>query len=53
MSKPLSILQQYWHYSSFRPQQEEIINALLEKKDVLALFPTGGGKSLCFFKYLH
>jgi ATP-dependent DNA helicase RecQ len=42
------ILKRYYGYSSFRPLQEEIINAVLEKKDVLALLPTGGGKSICF-----
>lgn len=33
---------------AFRPGQKEIISAVLEKKDVLAILPTGGGKSLCF-----
>ncbi|UEG51102.1 RecQ family ATP-dependent DNA helicase [Ferruginibacter lapsinanis] len=42
------ILQEYWGYDSFRPLQEDIINAVLDGKDVLALLPTGGGKSICF-----
>ncbi len=42
------ILKQYWGYNSFRPLQEDIINAVLDGKDILALLPTGGGKSLCF-----
>ncbi|MCS6824522.1 MAG: RecQ family ATP-dependent DNA helicase [Cytophagaceae bacterium] len=43
-----SILKKYWGYDSFRPLQEPIIQAVLEQKDVLALMPTGGGKSICF-----
>lgn len=42
------ILKQYWGYDVFRPLQEDIINAVLEGKDTLALLPTGGGKSICF-----
>lgn len=42
------ILSRYWGYDSFRPKQEEIITDAIEGKDVLAILPTGGGKSLCF-----
>ncbi len=42
------ILLKYWGYSTFRPLQEDIINASISGKDTLALLPTGGGKSLCF-----
>lgn len=45
---PLSILQQYWGHSTFRPMQEDIIRAALDGRDTLALLPTGGGKSVCF-----
>lgn len=41
-------LQKYWGYKGFRPLQREVIEAVLARKDVLALMPTGGGKSLCF-----
>jgi ATP-dependent DNA helicase RecQ len=42
------ILIKYWGYSHFRPLQEEIINAVLEGRDTLALMTTGGGKSVCY-----
>ncbi len=42
------ILQQHFGHANFRPQQEDIINAVLQGNDVLALLPTGGGKSLCY-----
>ncbi len=42
------ILKKYWHYDTFRPAQEDIINAALARRDTLVLLPTGGGKSLCF-----
>ena len=46
--KPVEVLKEYWGYESFRPKQEEIVNAALEDRDVLAILPTGGGKSICF-----
>ncbi len=42
------VLQKYWGYEAFRPMQEEIIHQALDGKDVLAILPTGGGKSICF-----
>ncbi len=45
---PKAILQQYWGYTSFKGSQESIINTLLDGADVMALLPTGGGKSVCF-----
>ena len=43
-----AVLQRVWGFDRFRPRQEEIVKAVLERKDTLALLPTGGGKSLCF-----
>ena len=48
MQQPINILEHYWNYTSFKPQQENIINAILDNEDVFTLMPTGGGKSLCF-----
>ena len=48
MTDAQKILQQYWNYDSFISPQEEIIEAVLNQKDVIALLPTGGGKSICF-----
>jgi len=45
---PKEILEQYWGFSEFRGSQEKIISAILLEQDVLALLPTGGGKSICF-----
>ena len=42
------ILKKYWGFSEFRTLQEEIITSVLEQRDVIALLPTGGGKSICF-----
>jgi ATP-dependent DNA helicase RecQ len=48
MSTPLQILKKYWGHEQFRPLQADIIDAVVAQKDVLALLPTGGGKSICF-----
>ena len=46
--KSIEILAHYWKHPSFRAPQEEIITAVLDRKDTIALLPTGGGKSICF-----
>lgn len=48
MSESLAILQKYWGHTSFRDPQEKVIDSVLNKRDTLALMPTGGGKSICF-----
>jgi ATP-dependent DNA helicase RecQ len=48
MDKSREILERVWGYNNFRPMQEEIVDAAIYGKDVLALLPTGGGKSICF-----
>lgn len=48
MQEAKNILQQYWNHTNFRGLQAPIIDAVMNNKDVLALLPTGGGKSLCF-----
>ena len=45
---PEDILKEFWGFSSFRGSQKKVIDAVLNKQDVLALMPTGGGKSICF-----
>jgi ATP-dependent DNA helicase RecQ len=48
MQQPIDFLEYYWHHTSFRPMQEDIIRAVLQNEDTFALLPTGGGKSICF-----
>lgn len=48
MASPATILQSVFGYTSFRHNQEAIIDHLLGGKDALVLMPTGGGKSLCY-----
>ena len=42
------LLKRYWGYDSFRPRQEDVIRDLIAGRDVAAVMPTGGGKSLCY-----
>lgn len=48
MNSALEILQKYWKYDTFRHPQDEIVEANLQGKNVLALLPTGAGKSICY-----
>ena len=47
-NRGLEILEKYYGYKSFRRGQENIINSILSGNDVLAIMPTGGGKSICY-----
>jgi ATP-dependent DNA helicase RecQ len=44
----LATLERYWGYSTFRPLQQDAMQAILDGRDSLVVLPTGGGKSLCF-----
>lgn len=46
--RALQLLQTYFGYTSFRPAQEAPVESLLNNEDVVAIMPTGAGKSICF-----
>ena len=48
MQRPKTLLRDIFGFNEFRPGQSEIIDAVADKQNVLAIMPTGGGKSLCF-----
>ncbi|MGG7175962.1 DNA helicase RecQ [Clostridium paraputrificum] len=48
VKKVLEVLEKFYGYKSFRKGQEEIINEISKKRDVLAIMPTGAGKSICY-----
>lgn len=46
--KALESLKEYWGYGQFRPGQDDVVRSVFAGNDTLVLFPTGGGKSLCY-----
>ena len=48
MSSTISILKDVFGFEAFRPGQEEIVSTVTNGRDILAIMPTGGGKSLCY-----
>jgi ATP-dependent DNA helicase RecQ len=44
----LQTLEDYFGHKTFRPLQEEVVDAILNREDILMILPTGGGKSLCY-----
>ena len=46
--RPEEVLKTYYGYDSFRPGQKDIVDAVLSGRDVLAIMPTGAGKSVCY-----
>lgn len=46
--RALDVLQHYWGYDAFRPAQEVPVSTLLAGQDLVAIMPTGAGKSICF-----
>lgn len=48
MSSPEQLLEQHFGFGQFKPGQREVIEHLLAGRSAAAVFPTGGGKSLCY-----
>ena len=48
MNRALENLRKFWGYESFRPMQETSVSAVLDRRDLLCVLPTGGGKSICY-----
>ena len=44
----IELLQHYFGYGAFRPGQEELVDGILDRRDVFGIMPTGGGKSICY-----
>jgi ATP-dependent DNA helicase RecQ len=48
LNEALQALQMYYGYKDFRASQKDVVKSILNRKDTLAIMPTGGGKSICY-----
>ena len=53
MEQARAVLASRFGYDAFRPGQEAVVSALLSGRDVLAVMPTGAGKSVCYHCLLY
>lgn len=45
----INVLQKVFHHDQFKENQRDVVNSLLQNNDTLAIIPTGGGKTICYW----